>query len=135
MYQWKQLEVSLGWQFSSGRPYHIADSVGAEYFSDIQDSGFFLVWQPNNIDRLPAFHQLDFSVLYQLPKDHGKRWRAKIGFSIKNIYNRKNVLSRRFLLYYDTEDLGPPEYYGFNIDSYNLVHQGILINLMLRVEW
>jgi len=135
LYKWKQIEVSLAWQFSSGRPYHITDSVGAEYFADIQDSGYFLVWQPNNIGRLPAFHQLDLSVLYNFPNKRRKRWNAKIGFSLKNIYNRRNTLSRRYLLYYDANDLGPSEYYGFQIYSYDLFHQGILPNLLLRFEW
>ena len=135
MYKWKQVEVSLAWQFASGRPYHITDSVGAEYFAEIQDSGYFLVWQPNNIGRLPAFHQLDLSVLYNFPNKRRKWWHAKIGFSLKNVYNRRNILSRRVLLYYDANDLGPSEYYGFQIYSYDLLHQGILPNVLLRFEW
>jgi hypothetical protein len=44
-------------------------------------------------DHYPAFHQLDISAVYEFPAKK-KQWNSSIGFSIQNVYNRKNIIEQ-----------------------------------------
>lgn len=77
-------EISLGWQFRSGKPFTPITSYDEPTKS--VDFG------PINSKRLPAFHRLDASVLYHFKLSPGKS-RMQIGFSALNLYNRIVPLS------------------------------------------
>lgn len=135
VYSWKQFELSLSWNIATGRPYNVSDSVVGEYIPSYNDTGYYLAWQPNNVLRLPLFHQLDFSLVYNFPKKDNHEWRGKLGISLINIYNRRNVLSKEYFIYEDLDNPGLPQNHGFHIGSYELYRQGFTPNLLLRLEF
>ncbi len=92
MYSYKRIEFSAVWIYGTGRPYtaplgnFIAEDEGANpievlYVSDI------------NSFRLPDYHRLDISFNYKFST---KALEGNVGFSLFNVYNRKNVKFRRF---------------------------------------
>ena len=86
-------EMSATWLLASGRPFTSAEEVTT--LSPIgQDPAFGLVFGQRNGSRLPAYHRLDVSASYQL--DLGEVVEGKIGLSIFNLYNRRNVMDKRY---------------------------------------
>lgn len=120
-YQWKHLELSLGWTIRTGRPFTPANGI-------TENSGVFLIdYSTVNSDRLNTYHRLDFSGSYKLNLSKKDTWRGKIGFSLFNIYDKKNTLNRTY-----------------NIKSNNSVNllqvvntfsAGITPNLSLRIDF
>jgi hypothetical protein len=49
-----------------------------------------------NENRLPAYHHLDVSATWTLPKKKWRNWQSEVVFSIYNIYNRQNAASINF---------------------------------------
>lgn len=89
--------VKVGdWHFSSqfvygsGRPYTAPKSVELEEFEAI-------LYDLNliNSERLPTYHRLDLSANYKMTF---KKFGLEAGITLFNVYNRKNIRSRRFLL-------------------------------------
>ncbi|WP_456379393.1 FecR domain-containing protein [Lutibacter sp.] len=115
-YKIKQFQSALGWKWQSGRPY-------TEFLID-NDNNF--IFEGINTKRLDNYHRLDFSSTYKFNFSKNGTTRGKIGFSIRNIYNRKSYLNR--------------EYTGSNainnqiiaIDKFSL---GITTNFLFRVYW
>ena len=76
--------------------------------------------------RLPDYHRLDFSSTYSFNFSENQRLKGKVGLSIRNVYNKTNLISR--------------EYLGNNelnneievIDKFSL---GFTPNLMFRLYW
>ncbi|MEQ8359946.1 MAG: TonB-dependent receptor plug domain-containing protein [Cytophagales bacterium] len=92
MFTYRKFEVSAVWIYGSGRPYtaplgnlNINNPTNGDievlYVSDI------------NSFRLPDYHRLDISLNY---KQKIGKLDSEIGFSIFNLYDRKNVKFRRF---------------------------------------
>lgn len=89
-YEWKGFDVSIGWNWRTGIPYTNATEV-------IYNTGVPTIIYGNiNGDRLPNYHRLDMSATYKFNISKNERWKGKLGFSILNIYNQKNVLSRTY---------------------------------------
>jgi hypothetical protein len=85
-YKYKAFNAILGWKFASGRPvssYEI-DSAGTINFNGI------------NTNRLPSFHRLDLSANYHFTLIHKTNTKAKIGVSLRNIYNNKSLIGLVF---------------------------------------
>jgi hypothetical protein len=113
-YKTKGLQVALGWKWQTGRPYTIAEegSNGLEFNNGI------------NTGQLPVYHRLDLSSTYSFKISNKNALRGKIGFSVRNLYNRNNLISR--------------EYRGNNSlnDSVELIERysiGITPNFMFRL--
>ncbi len=86
----KGFEFALGWNYSSARPF-------TQLLSD--ESGFGgLSLDPEGINarRFKAYHRLDASVLYRFNIKAQKPWGGMLGFSLRNIYNRKNIIGQGF---------------------------------------
>ena len=49
-----------------------------------------------NMDRLPAFHHLDFAATLTPRKNNNRNWKGEWVFSIYNVYNRRNAASINF---------------------------------------
>ena len=89
-YDWKRLNVSLGWNIRTGIPYTMANGV-------INTSdGLVIDFDKTNGGRLPDYHRLDISTAYKFNLSKNSEWKGKIGFSLLNIYNRENILSRTY---------------------------------------
>jgi len=115
-YELGGLQFALGWKWQTGKPYTVAkeSSDGLEFNDGI------------NTGELPIYHRLDFSSTYDFKMSKRNKLRGKIGLSIRNIYNRMNLISR--------------EYRGNNSldDPIELIEKfsiGITPNLMFRLYW
>ncbi|WP_204346522.1 TonB-dependent receptor domain-containing protein [Psychroserpens algicola] len=115
-YKVSNFQVALGWRWQTGKPYTLAteSSEGLEFNDGI------------NTRRLSDYHRLDFSSTYKFKFSKADKLRAKIGISIRNIYNKNNRISK--------------EYRGNNaaeseievIDRFSI---GFTPNLMFRMYW
>ena len=83
-------EFALGWNYATGRPFTriIRDE------SDIDGS----IIDPRglNSSKFRDYHRLDASAVYRFKLDKKKNWNGMIGLSLRNIYNRKNVISQTY---------------------------------------
>jgi ferric enterobactin receptor len=84
-------DLSCTWVYGSGKPfpeYHIT------YFTDSNGNveDFVVTKDQKNYNRLPAYHRLDVSASYNFLI--GKAF-GQIGLSIFNIYDQKNVKTRK----------------------------------------
>lgn len=115
-YKLKRFQFALGWKWQTGKPYTIAETDNDELvFNDGINTG-----------ELPNYHRLDFSSTYNFKFSKQNKFRGKLGLSIRNIYNRKNLISREYRGNNSLDD--PIEL----IEKYSL---GVTPNLMFRVYW
>ncbi|MBW1295315.1 TonB-dependent receptor [Aquimarina litoralis] len=88
--QLNNFEFALGWNYATGRPF-------TKIFSDVNDvDGAVIDPRGINTSRFPDYHRLDASATYRFLLDRDKDWSGMIGLSIRNIYNRKNIISQGF---------------------------------------
>lgn len=79
-------EFSLGWLWRSGAPFTDADLVGED-----------IVFDAPNAERLPNYHRLDASLLYNFKFTQKGNYKGQLGISLLNIYNRQVPLSISYL--------------------------------------
>jgi len=85
LYKYKTWEFSLGLEYRSGLPATEAALVDGEI-----DFG------ATNAIRLPRYLRVDGSIIYNFGKEGG--FNGFIAFSVQNLSNRSNTLSRRYIL-------------------------------------
>ncbi|WP_111683647.1 FecR domain-containing protein [Winogradskyella tangerina] len=115
-YKSNGFQVALGWKWQTGRPFTIAEEGdnGLEFNDGV------------NTGQLPVYHRLDLSSTYSFKFSEKNKLRGKVGLSIRNLYNRNNLISR--------------EYRGNNSldDPIELIERfsiGITPNFMFRLYW
>ncbi len=116
-YKMKQFQVALAWHWRTGKPY--TKSVVSE------DDGLYS-FVGINTEKLPNYHRLDFSTTYEFNFSKKNDLKGKLGFSIRNVYNQKNHLSRE---YTGNNNLNDPIVVG---DKYSL---GFTPNFLFRAYW
>ena len=122
-YQWSNFNVSLGWSIRTGIPY--TKAVGLIENSE----GTFIDFEKINNRRLPNYHRLDASATYRFNISEDKKWKGKFGFSLLNIYNKENILSRTYQIRQSIED-------GSNVlQEVNKLSLGITPNLVFRIDF
>ncbi|MCD2258392.1 TonB-dependent receptor plug domain-containing protein [Psychroserpens luteolus] len=82
-------QFALGWQIRTGKPITPVNSYTIEIDADGENAGV-VNFGAINSDRLPSFHRLDASVLYDFKI---KKTDAQLGISFLNIYNRIKPLN------------------------------------------
>lgn len=87
-YKLKRFRLALSWNWRTGKPF--TEAIIDPRTNDI---GF----QEINSKRLPDYHRMDLSSTYQFNFSEQEGIKGKIGFSIRNIYNRKNHISREYI--------------------------------------
>jgi len=94
-------EVSGVFVFGSARPYSGFPFQAGDVVSEEQiiDQIFLGGAYTNNL-RIPAYHRLDLSVAYSMSL--GKYTDGKLGISLFNIYDHKNIKDIRYDLDFDT---------------------------------
>jgi len=113
-YSISDFDFSLGWQWQTGRPFTVAESQGETLTFN----------QGVNTGSLPNYHRMDVSGTYKFNFSDSGKLRGKVGFSIRNLYNRRVLISREYRGNNNIND--PIEV----IDRFSL---GITPNLMFRV--
>ncbi|SDS61902.1 TonB-dependent Receptor Plug Domain [Formosa sp. Hel1_31_208] len=115
-YKLSNFQVALGWRLQTGKPFtQSTNGVNGLEFND----GI-------NTQRLPTYHRLDISSTYKFRFSRDSKLRAKVGFSIRNVYNRKNLISREYI---GNNDLNSA------IEVLDKFSIGLTPNLMFRVYW
>ena len=102
-YKWDGFQFSLGWKYRTGIPY--SKPIG----TTVIDDNTFLEYGAVNSQRLPDYHRLDFSAIHEFKlskKDDSLM--GKVGFSLLNLYNRENLLSKSFALFGTVDENGQP---------------------------
>ena len=122
-YQWKGLDVSLGWNWRTGIPYTKATGI-----MDVSGAPV-ITFDKINGDRLPDYHRLDVSTTYKFNISKNDRWKGKLGFSLINVLNQKNVLSRTY------ESRQPDQNSDYELREINKISLGITPNAVFRVEF
>lgn len=119
-YTWKQLQFSLGWSWHTGKAFTevTADSATAGPVA-VQFDGI-------NQQNLPIYHRLDFSAVYDFQPRKNTNIKYRIGLSILNLYNRRNLLNREYRT--------TPSLNNELIDT-RIYSLGITPNLVFRIFW
>lgn len=116
-YKTEKLQVALGWKWHSGKPYTIVTENGSN--NPVTFDGI-------NTETLPNYNRFDFSSVYNFSFSDKSQLKGKIGFSIRNLLDQKNTISK--------------DYSGNNIPNEPLLSitkfsLGRTINFVFRVEW
>jgi len=102
--------LATTWQLVSGKPYSIPD-VEKEFDSVSELNTYFLL-EPQNLNthRLPFNHHLDLSITRRFSRS---LLSGKVGASVYNLYNRKNIWYRYFII--QSGHLKPMDVHTFGI--------------------
>ncbi len=119
-YKIKNFQFSLGWMWHTGKAF--------TKISNVDDTGTILVLEYDKINdhNLPEYHRLDFSGIYDFKLRKNASTRYRIGISVLNLYNKKNVLNKEFRT---TNSIMSRL---INTEIYSL---GITPNISFRVFW
>jgi hypothetical protein len=110
--KWNRFSLTAGWFIHSGKP-----------FSQIDDQTQNISF---NTETLSEYHRMDISGAYEFEKN--KYGAFKIGFSIYNLYNNQNIISKEFeRRFTDFADLTSARYVTQNYNSL-----GITPNVFVR---
>lgn len=94
-YKHKNFQFSLGWQYNTGKPYTKAKLRNIDT-DNVTVTTNLLAYEKTNSSRLPNYHRLDASVVYDFYLDSKDKIKARVGASVMNIYNHKNTIDKRF---------------------------------------
>ena len=116
-YKTEKVQVALGWKWHSGKPYTLIKE---------NDSNNSFTFDGVNTETLPNYNRLDFSSVYNFSFSNKSQLKGKIGFSIRNLLDQKNTISK--------------DYSGNNIPNEPLLSitkfsLGRTSNFVFRLEW
>lgn len=86
-YKLNNFQIALAWNWRSGKPF-------TKSYVSPNDQFYYL---GINTERLPYYHRLDISSTYSFNFSKKNKLKGKLGFSIRNIYNQKNLISREYI--------------------------------------
>ncbi|MBQ0735632.1 FecR domain-containing protein [Aquimarina celericrescens] len=119
-YKINNLQFSLGWLWHTGKAFTNA--------TEIDDGSEIVIIEFDDINsnNLPVYHRLDFSAIYDFKIGYHPNIKYRLGVSVLNLYNRKNLLNREFRT---TNSLNNQ---FINADIFSL---GVTPNISFRVFW
>ena len=126
-YKFKQLQVSLGWNLASGKPFSLPSGIDST-LNDNNEPEYTLVYEQQNNERLKTYHRMDASVIYDFKLNKAKDIKARLGFSVLNLYNQTNQLDKVFNI--EESSTTDPE-----IVQQTLIGLGITPNVLFRVTF
>ncbi|PKV48245.1 outer membrane receptor protein involved in Fe transport [Aquimarina sp. MAR_2010_214] len=125
--QWKKFQFSLGWKYRTGIPYTRA----SRYVT--RNGTPKIIYAPINSKSLPDYHRLDFSVVYDFNwSSKNDNIKSRLGFSLLNLYGRKNILDRSYPLYRIPDSENNISYELREVDKLSL---GITPNVTFRLSF
>ena len=110
----KKYQFSIGLQFATGKPFSNPAGIVVDELN----------YDSLNNSRLPVYHKLDASVLYNFHLDMQKKIRARLGISFINLYNRDNDIDKRFIIDNDNQN---------QIIEQSTIGLGLTTNAVFRV--
>ena len=119
MYHKDKYQMALSWLWHSPRPYY-PDMVNDTEAEDDEN-----INHDFDIAYLPSYNRVDFSAFYNYSFGHQNKYKVKLGFSVRNLFNHKNVLSHEQNGYGLDTKLVDFERYGLNR----------AFNIVLRLNW
>ncbi|WP_188112048.1 TonB-dependent receptor plug domain-containing protein [Aquimarina sp. RZ0] len=119
-YKINNFQFSLGWIWHTGKAFTNVSGV------DQSGNLILLDFDEINGNNLPIYHKMDFSALYNFKIGTNPKIKYRLGLSVLNLYNKKNVLNREFRTTNSLENR------FINADVFAL---GITPNLSFRVLW
>ena len=125
-YLWNGFNFSLGWKVRTGTPY--TNALGLTF---IEDDFPEINYSKTNGLRLPNYSRIDFSTTYKFSFSKNKKWKGKLGFSLLNVTNKKNVLGRSFKIGSSFDGVDD----NYSLQEVNKYALGITPNLVFRVEF
>lgn len=134
-FKWRGFEFSSAFKIASGKAYTPLADVAEELEPGPDPSPnelYNLVYGSLFSRKLPLFHQLDLTVMYNVFQNPDRPWQLKIGVSFFNVYNQVNVLNRTYDLEVDIDDPDNPLIDAYAIDKYYL---GFTPNAVIRIDF
>lgn len=119
-YSLDKVQFSLGWLWHTGKAYtEVVEETG-------QQGPVIVAFDGINTQKLPVYHRLDASVVYDLQHKSNDRIKYRVGLSVLNIYNRQNQLNREYRTTPSLEN---------RLIETNIYALGITPNLVFRMFW
>lgn len=119
-YKWKKFEFTLGWLWHNGKPY---TKINTE--SDTNGLTTYSYTGLNNRNLHP-YHRLDFSAIYDFRPHKNKHIKYRLGISVLNLYNRKNIINK---------DIRFSNTNSNELNSNDIRGSKISPNLVFRIFW
>lgn len=94
-FNYRKFEFAFGWQYATGKPFSEASEI-IQVQNDDGSTDFEIIYENQNNKRLPSFHRLDASVMYDFYLHKEKSTKARLGISVINLYNQKNEIDKLF---------------------------------------
>ena len=92
-YSLNNFSFSLGWKLRSGIPY--TNALGLETTNNNRSR---IVYDKINGKRLPTYQRLDFSSTFKFKFSKTSKTVGKIGVSLMNVFDERNILDRKYEL-------------------------------------
>lgn len=124
--RWSNIVNVKDWEFSLGWIWHTGKSFTDVSSDESVDGPVQVVYDALNANNLPVYHRLDLSVMRELTSARHQNVRFRVGLSLLNVYNRKNILNREFRT--------TPSLENELIDT-RVYSLGITPNLVFRMFW
>ncbi|MCK8522096.1 carboxypeptidase-like regulatory domain-containing protein [Aquimarina sp. D1M17] len=125
--QLNKFQFSLGWKYRTGIPF--TQATGFE----IIDNQPIIQLEEANARNLPDYHRLDFSMVYDFNwSKNSDKVKGRLGVSLLNLYEQKNILNRTFTLYQLQDQEGN---ISFELREVNKFSLGITPNLTFRLSF
>jgi ferric enterobactin receptor len=126
LYNYRRWDFSANWIFATGRPYTAPSGAYSITLLDGSSQDYFTVTSKNSL-RLPDYHRFDVSVNYKLYlgsyNDKDRQEIGYIGFSLFNVYNRKNIWYKQYAI-----ESG-------NVIETNVTYLGITPNITISLKF
>ena len=121
LYHYGRWTFAATWIFATGKPYTapLTSYTINDYSGNART---FLTISDKNSMRLPAYHRLDLSVLYDLIKVDSRKV-GSIGFSVFNAYNRGNIWYQQYSIVNN------------QVITSNVNYLGLTPNITLSLKW
>ncbi|MFH0842053.1 MAG: TonB-dependent receptor [Bacteroidota bacterium] len=101
LYKYKRWDFAANWIYATGRPYTAPSGAYSITLLDGTTKDFFTITTKNSI-RLPDYHRFDISATYKLlmgrKGDKKRRELGNVSVSLFNVYNRKNVWYKQYVI-------------------------------------
>lgn len=117
---YKNWEISLGWFWHTGKSFTEVQPTENGQSGPVQ-----IFYESINANNLTPYHRMDLSVMREFSSAN-TALRYRVGLSVLNVYNRKNLLNREFRT--------TPSLENELIDT-RVYSLGITPNLVFRIFW